>query len=760
MNGVIEIALILLLSIDGAASAAVSGLRGYRLRQLRASIEANDWYGAKRTLAFLEREEPTYYAERQFDLTRALIAIREEQWESALAFYPPTRRQDSWAVMEKAACLEKLGRYRQTIDILEGARLSSSFRWNAEEMRGRCYRALGDPKKAVAIFSNLTQRQVPVRQRVAAYGALMELYYELGDVVRARSIAESLQANHPESDAALYSVDLQEAHENQAYLNRKQTWERFAEVGYRNRDFERSDRYFGKVAASGGSSKNVARARYYLLRTYTKREQVSEALAAFRRDKDALNGTAFEGPTAFQYARVLLMNGLNEDVIEFVDHLWRTSKKDKWPQECMRLMTLALRSRGNYEAFRDLEVRLKKGNAPSWLLAFYHRNGLVWSMAEHRSKHAEYHLEEYRRTSLNQNERQEALVWEGLIRWASGDRHGGIDAWLRLVVKDPNHYFGLMAREFLREAVPRSDYWSLCRQEMARLDQLEPDRLKRLYYVAPDREAREAIADRLRGLFPQPGLLNEAPSPDTRSGQMAEIGRFGLAADFLERGDVGDFSYHFLKARWHLLDHNLYSSIHHGEILVNGFPRWLPYELLPEKVQQLAFPRGFGEIVTEKAAEFGVDPYLVLAIIREESRFDNLAKSWASARGLMQFIPSTARSVAREVDEIGPFSLPMLYEPRTSITLGARYIENLMKRFEGEPLFTVAAYNAGEHAVQRWRALCEQFDPVLFVGDVTYQETRFYCQKVLRAYHHYTRVYENGAPQVIGVPALPMETGL
>jgi soluble lytic murein transglycosylase-like protein len=76
-----------------------------------------------------------------------------------------------------------------------------------------------------------------------------------------------------------------------------------------------------------------------------------------------------------------------------------------------------------------------------------------------------------------------------------------------------------------------------------------------------------------------------------------------------------------------------------------------------------------------------------------------------------------------------------------------------MQTFEGNPMFTVAAYNAGENAVGRWLGFSGKENPIGFVWEVTYDETKNYCQKVLRAYHHYTRVYADEAG-VIRAPDL------
>src|SRR5436189_6272603 len=104
-------------------------------------------------------------------------------------------------------------------------------------------------------------------------------------------------------------------------------------------------------------------------------------------------------------------------------------------------------------------------------------------------------------------------------------------------------------------------------------------------------------------------------------------------------------------------------------------------DLLPPVVQQLLYPRYFYNFVLEDAKKFGADPTLVLAIMREESRFNPRAKSEAAARGLLQFIITTARDIGREVGLVD-LTPEDLYDPRVIIRLGARYVATLSKRFD------------------------------------------------------------------------------
>jgi soluble lytic murein transglycosylase-like protein len=121
-------------------------------------------------------------------------------------------------------------------------------------------------------------------------------------------------------------------------------------------------------------------------------------------------------------------------------------------------------------------------------------------------------------------------------------------------------------------------------------------------------------------------------------------------------------------------------------------------------------------LIRSAADRYGVDARLVEAIIAVESAFDPGAVSPKGAMGLMQLMPGTADRYA--VDN--PF------DPMQNIAGGIRYLRDLLVRFQGDLQWALAAYNAGETAVDMHR------------GIPPYQETRTYVRKVLQHYGHPT----------------------
>jgi len=150
----------------------------------------------------------------------------------------------------------------------------------------------------------------------------------------------------------------------------------------------------------------------------------------------------------------------------------------------------------------------------------------------------------------------------------------------------------------------------------------------------------------------------------------------------------------------------------------------------------LAYPRAFWEQVSALAAKTGLDPYLVLAVMREESRFDPRAISPAGAIGLMQLMPYTARTLAGE-----EVNTQKLMDPEVSVRYGASYLAGVLREFGGDVTLALVAYNAGPGTARRF-ARTSRNDPDVFLANIPYAETRWYVRVVLETYGIYRWLYQ------------------
>jgi soluble lytic murein transglycosylase-like protein len=187
-------------------------------------------------------------------------------------------------------------------------------------------------------------------------------------------------------------------------------------------------------------------------------------------------------------------------------------------------------------------------------------------------------------------------------------------------------------------------------------------------------------------------------------------------------------------------------SIYAMEVMMNRVPRDFHPELLPKVVRRLLYPRYFYAYIAEDAEKYESDPTLLLSIMREESRFNPRAKSQAAARGLLQFIITTARDIGRDVGlmELDPEDL---YDPRIIIRLGAKYISELAAQFSGNRYRIAAAYNAGPKQVALWNRMQPAAGDDYFLTAVNFDETKHYVRKVMNSYERYAEIYGSAGPK-------------
>jgi soluble lytic murein transglycosylase len=166
-------------------------------------------------------------------------------------------------------------------------------------------------------------------------------------------------------------------------------------------------------------------------------------------------------------------------------------------------------------------------------------------------------------------------------------------------------------------------------------------------------------------------------------------------------------------------------------------PALLLLDLLPEEMRpdELLYPKAYWGAVEQASEEYGMDPFLLLSLMREESRFDPGAISPAGAIGLMQLMPSTAKRTARKIDlEIN--GRDSMHEVESNIRLGAHYLDGLLHEFKSVPP-ALAAYNAGERRVREWlrRGRYDSYDE--FIEDIPFKETRNYVKRIVTTYFRY-----------------------
>lgn len=144
----------------------------------------------------------------------------------------------------------------------------------------------------------------------------------------------------------------------------------------------------------------------------------------------------------------------------------------------------------------------------------------------------------------------------------------------------------------------------------------------------------------------------------------------------------------------------------------------------------IRFPLAYSETVSSEASKHSLDPAWIYAVARQESAMDPNARSAVGALGLMQLMPATGLTMAKQLSADITDHQELL-QPETNIRLGSYYLREVLDKFSDNPVLATAAYNAGPHRVQQWFPENSSIDADLWVDTMPYHETRQYVRRVM-----------------------------
>ncbi len=236
---------------------------------------------------------------------------------------------------------------------------------------------------------------------------------------------------------------------------------------------------------------------------------------------------------------------------------------------------------------------------------------------------------------------------------------------------------------------------------------------------------------------------NSEDLPRTGADELLFLGLYDEAALQLEQvpGKPISNDYAYNLAITYKLGNRADRAVAFVEPLWKKVPADYPIEIIPRDQLQMLYPAPYMGELLKYAVPRKVDPRLLLAIMRQESRFQPDAKSYAAARGLMQFISTTAAKIAGELDR-DSFRQDELYYPPTAILFGSQYLADLFKVFPDQSEAVAASYNGGDDNMKRWLARSESNLPDLYVPEIAYSQSKDYVHKVMASYRIYQFIYD------------------
>ena len=161
---------------------------------------------------------------------------------------------------------------------------------------------------------------------------------------------------------------------------------------------------------------------------------------------------------------------------------------------------------------------------------------------------------------------------------------------------------------------------------------------------------------------------------------------------------------------------------------------------LDKIIMKKIYPLKYSEYVEKYSKEYDIDPYMVYAIIKAESNFNENAKSASNAVGLMQIMEATAIETANKMNL--DVTEEDLFDPELNINIGLKYFSNLVNKYNDNYYLAIIAYNAGIGNVDKWITDGTIKEDASDIENVPFKETNNYVRKILRDYKIYKELYE------------------
>ena len=372
--------------------------------------------------------------------------------------------------------------------------------------------------------------------------------------------------------------------------------------------------------------------------------------------------------------------------------------------------------KGNFpkaiELYRKLGALRKSGqHADDW----EYRIGLCYYKSEHFQQ--AYSL--FSRYAVQHSDAPQflgALYWKAKSSFSTIDTTGARARYLEVVRASPTDYYAFRAREMLTlsgdtsllQAFDTTTDWAKARQWLDSISSPAKDTLSQGDSIAFERGIRLVLS-----------------------------GLGAMARDYfepLETAFPANLKLQFDLSLLYRIINDPTASYRLGRRLMWRIPMMCRMKI-PLPIYNLGYPFAFFDVVQQAAHADNIDPFLILAVMRQESVFNPVIVSRAGALGLMQLMPSTAKDVATEMSET--FVEDSLTRLSTNIRYGSHYLKKLLDKFGGNMVLALAAYNGGPPMVMEWLEKNKHKTFDLFIEDIGYDETRGYVKKVLANYWTY-----------------------
>lgn len=575
-----------------------------------------------------------------------------------------------------ASALLDEGRAPESIPLLEKDR--APVRSDIELALGRAYLAAGDKEKAASAFRNV-YFDLPNSTESDAAGVELHKLGISGSIAERRTRADLLFKAKHYADAA---HDYRALVDDVDPANRPEVQLALAA----SLEKAGSSHDARKILAAMGTQTGDAEAQRLYLLSETARSTSDEAAV-----ERTLNELRQFGPASPWLEQALLSAGnmylLKHDYDHAIDY------------------------------FRELEQRFPKGSHASYA----HWKASWLSFRQGRTDVARQGFEEQIGLYPDSAEIPAALYWRARLAEEAGDPAMARAFYQKLSDRFRNYYYAELGRQRLK-AFPAPS--------------IGPQPVAATQYALLDRVAPLPTSGKIGATDPPDDNLRVERARLLSNGGMADLAVRELQAAASQEG--GTWAPPEMARVYQ--DCGRYDR---GiQIMKRSTPNYFAVDIpdLPRPYWEALFPKAYWSDLRKYSVVNGLDPYLVASLIRQESEFNAGALSHANAVGLMQLLPKTGKTVAKQVKLKG-YNTPQLFTPAVNLQLGTRYFKEMVDRYNGQFEYALAAYNAGTDRVGDWLGQGKYRDPQEFVESIPFTETREYVQAILRNATVYRQLY-------------------
>ena len=760
--------------------------------RIRAAYDARNYRTAVAELRALEVGDPAAFRANNYDYLRARVAEKTGDWSLAMSDYHAIVSRESvlkpyalWHLSRIArasgnSLLERL-HLQELISFAPESLLSNA----ASRRLAHSWFESGNYELAIRQIENSPKTpigrsgtQSGIRERTAF---MAEAHLRWGKIDKAKELFGSLITNlpnpaQPDDHALAAARALDQVGSAAAARETLSDYEhlRRASIYQFNRDFGRARIHYAAIMRDHPQSGLLPDAVFQTGRGYVAEGDFTEALKWLERVLEQFPEHLVAEEAVLQAASAYARLGKHHEAgVRYKKYIEKYPNGERLDRAYLNIVDVLRDEREETAALKWAEtVRDKYRGKPQEALALFAKARIYLARTDWQN--ALSALEDLEKlqdlgdantpggATIQEIRFLRAYSLEHLRRYAEA-----IDSYLA-IPDGRNEYYGWRSTERLRLMASDANTSAFVRAKAQALKEAktsDPDTVRRVLQsafritAAPDE--REKLLSSLRSMyaaipayssFPRFKLLTPGRSkaidrrtsaPPKISDELLFLGLYDEAAAELEvarSAGSGKTDLDYTIAVFHTRGNAAHRGVAFAES-VWKLPADYQLELIPAEVSELLYPTPFAEDLMKHAPSRNVDPRFLLSIIRQESRYRPDVKSYAAARGLMQFISTTASRVSGELGREN-FRQDDLYDPGTSILFGSHYTGNLFKLFPRQPAAVAASYNGGEDNMKRWltRSKTEQMDG--YVPEIAYAQSKDYAIRVMANYRVYQMLYD------------------